>query len=73
MTSERIDPASFLPVAAEIAELATNAHAAVEDPRIDDLILLTQEAHRIAAALGRLCEEAIGCVRERHLRIVESR
>lgn len=70
MTSERIDPASFSPVAAEITELADNARAAIADPRIDDLLLLLSEARGIVADLRRLCEMAIGDVRERHLRIV---
>jgi len=71
MSSERIDPASFSPVAAEIIELADNARVARGDPRIDDLLLLLSEARSIVVGLRRLCDDAIGDVRERHLRIVE--
>jgi len=64
MSSERIDPASFSPVAAEIIELADNARVARGDPRIDDLLLLLSEARSIVVGLRRLCDDAIGDVRE---------
>lgn len=68
--SERVSRDLFAPVADELATLHVNAQAAAADPRIEDLLLLAQEARAVTARLERLLQGALDGMEERHLRLV---